>query len=711
MQMTSQLTAGALLMVVGYSSAAQERPMLEVRERAVGRYEKAEFVIRLDADYERPYDPEQVDVALAVTTPSGARVSVPAFWRQGYERRRVPRDGREADWFYPEPQGRWLARYAPAEVGTHSATVRVVDAHGERISAPVGFECVPSDRPGFLRVSESDPRFLEFTDGTPFFAIGQNVAFIGTGQYVDLSGAEAMLARLSENGANFVRVWTCCEDWAMAVEARKSAWDRSWARNGHIVRAPDRNGAGTQRWCIQLAGGPGARVNVEPSHPVALRPSAAYRMTGSLRAEAPTTVTLSVGPRTLSIPLRGDGAWEPFAFEFETGADSWWLPPVSLSLQEGERAWLDDLSLREAAGGPELLWEADLNRPARGFYNPVDCFMLDELVEAANATNIRLMLCLFTRDLYMEELSDETSPDYDQAIADGRNLMRYAIARWGYSPSVAMWEYWNEMDPGKPTGRFYSELGEYIAQTDPYGRPRTTSAWASAPDDWAHPAIDVAQEHYYFRPSESRRLTDEVAAVIERAALVRTHAPTKPALLGEFGLATEEWRLAESMGRDTELVHFHNALWASALSGLSGTAMFWWWDQLDRMNAYRHYRPLADFMADVPFTTAGLRQSDAVASDRRVRTIGLQGAKCLYAWLLNEAATWTRLEAGAGPTEDLEGLTLQVGDLAPGEYVVEWWDTRGRGVLARETANVGPGVAELRVPAFRWDIACRVESR
>ena len=67
------------------------------------------------------------------------------------------------------------------------------------------------------------------------------------------------------------------------------------------------------------------------------------------------------------------------------------------------------------------------------------------------------------------------------------------------------------------------------------------------------------------------------------------------------------------MKESLELSDFHNGLWASALSGASGTAMFWWWERLDQRNHYHHYRPLADFVADIPWTTAGLQSAQVCA--------------------------------------------------------------------------------------------------
>lgn len=127
---------------------------------------------------------------------------------------------------------------------------------------------------------------------------------------------------------------------------------------------------------------------------------------------------------------------------FATAGEERWLDPVRFRLEGGGAAWIAHMSLKEADGGTELLWEADVKRPARGWYNPVHYFMLDEVVAAAERHGLRLQLVLLTRDLYMNALKDSASDDYDRAIGDARRLMRYAVARWGYSTGVVAWEYW-----------------------------------------------------------------------------------------------------------------------------------------------------------------------------------------------------------------------------------------------------------------------------
>ncbi|MFH1716639.1 MAG: hypothetical protein ABIF19_04760 [Planctomycetota bacterium] len=561
-----------------------------------------------------------------------------------------------------------------------------------------------------------DPRFLEFTDGTSFFPIGQNLAFVGEGQYVNLTKAEEIFAKLSANGANFVRIWTCCEDWAMAIEARKSAWDRSWQsrRAGTpIVPIPGSENEPGSRKCVKIAGDDGASIDVSPSHPVALRPGTRYVVTGRFTADGPVGLRIRMDRDERQQPLDAapQGKWKDFSQEFTTGGNDFWLGRMVLSITGAGTVWLDKLSLKEAspsmAGrGPELLWEADVNRPTRGVYNQLDCFLLDKLVEAAEHNGIYLMLCMITRDLYMKSLSDENSPEYRQAIADAQKFMRYAVARWGYSTSVAAWEYFNEIDPGLPTDRFYSEVGKYLENIDIYHHLRTTSTWHPSAKDCRHERLDIGQLHHYMRPETKEEFKDEVAVVLDKTKFLRTHAPNKPALIGEFGLADAKWGLSEYMKQDDEGVHFHNSLWASAFAGPSGTAMFWWWDQLDRQDAYGHYRPLSAFLADVSF--AGLEKLKATADNDQVRLLGYQGNECACFWVSNAQATWWNQVVEKEKPKVIEGATIEIQDLEDGNYSIEWWDTYEGRSIRTEKVSCTQGRLHAIIPPFSRDIACKI---
>ena len=419
--------------VVSGRCATQERITLSTPQEQVGRYEKLELSIEVGQQYRNAFDPCEVELNVLITSPSGRSLVLPAFFGQDYERQDVQQGSKTTAWYYPRGAGSWKARFAPMEVGTYTARATRKDRQGEATSGPLTFTCVASSRKGFLRAGAKDPRFLEFTEGGPFFAIGQNLAFIGETQYVTPVKAEQILGRLAANGANFVRVWTCCLDWALAIEAQKSAWSRSWAKESLVVPVPGAEGDPNARKCIRLKGDQGKSISASPSHPVGLRPKTRYVFAGKFKAEGCQALRLQVGGNDWELPVSaGPGPdWQMFSKEFVTGGNERWLGRVAFSLVGPGTIWLDALSLKETQGGPELLWEADVNRPIRGYYNPLDCFMLDQLIEAAERNGIYLMLCAITRDLYMNTLSKVDSPEYRLATQDARKFMRYAVARWG----------------------------------------------------------------------------------------------------------------------------------------------------------------------------------------------------------------------------------------------------------------------------------------
>jgi hypothetical protein len=560
----------------------------------------------------------------------------------------------------------------------------------------VTFTVGPSRSRGYVRVAREDPRFLETDDGRPFFAVGQNVAFIK-----DVGETRRILGKLAANGVNYVRVWTCCEDWGMAIEARKSVWARSWDWKPPL--APDPRGG----QCVRIGGGPGASVTANPTQRMGLLPGTRYRLAATVWSDVATDLEVevagercrwSVGPQRRRV-----------TFDFAAGPDDWWIETIRFALPTGGVAYLSGLSLVRADTGRELLWDADPDRQVLGVYNQADCAMLDAVVTEAERLGVRLQLCLLTRDLYMDRLKGERSPDYDRATADARNLLRYAIARWGCSTAVAVWEYWNEMDPGRPTSRFYADLGRYLDGTDPYRHLRTTSAWSDATDDWRHPALDVANMHWYLRPAEGDLYRDEVEAVLRKCRALRASAPARPAMFAEFGLAQDNWQPSPDMGRDARYTHLHRALWASALSGLSGTVMAWWWEDIHARDAYSVYRGVSRFVARIPWTSARLRPVEPAASGARCRAIGLASRDRAYIWVADRESSWYRTAVEARTPETLGGITVTLTGMAAAAYRADWTDTRtGERIRADKVTSV-TGTLVLSAPPFAGDIACAIE--
>ena len=70
----------------------------------------------------------------------------------------------------PTGKAEWRCRFTPSLVGTWKYKIKATDAGGISESAVYEFYCIDSDRKGFIKVSPTDPRFFEFSDGAPFTA-------------------------------------------------------------------------------------------------------------------------------------------------------------------------------------------------------------------------------------------------------------------------------------------------------------------------------------------------------------------------------------------------------------------------------------------------------------------------------------------------------------------------------------------------------------
>jgi hypothetical protein len=157
-----------------------------------------------------------------------------------------------------------------------------------------------------------------------------------------------------------------------------------------------------------------------------------------------------------------------------------------------------------------------------------------------------------------------------------------------------------------------------------------------------------------------------------------------------------------------ELADFHNALWASALSGASGTAMFWWWERLDQRNAYPVYRPVSRFIADVPWTRGELKPAAATCSDARLRLVGLQTRDRAWLWLFNPEASWTKVAVEKRLPSRITGATMEVKALSGGTCRVRWVDPRQGDLISEQKLLLLNGILRLAVPDFDRDIACGI---
>jgi hypothetical protein len=204
-----------------------------------------------------------------------------------------------------------------------------------------------------------------------------------------------------------------------------------------------------------------------------------------------------------------------------------------------------------------------------------------------------------------------------RARAFYRNQLRYIAARWGASPSILAWEWFNEVNNtiGFETDVLLPWLREMIPvlrAADLNRHPHTISYGTIAGDPaiWALPDIDIVQRHEYAQgdPKWFAPTLDANRAVV-RFKQVREQ-PLKPILVGEFGANSDDER---PEGAYRQGIHLHNSLWAAPFAGFAGGAMYWWWDNyIDDGGLWTRYRGLSRFLQD-----EDLRQFEPISATAR----------------------------------------------------------------------------------------------
>lgn len=237
------------------------------------------------------------------------------------------------------------------------------------------------------------------------------------------------------------------------------------------------------------------------------------------------------------------------------------------------------------------------------YYNPSALARMDHLIELSESHNLYIMLTLgqggySIRDRGLVKSSEEFFADR-KAREWYKNRLRYIVARWGYSPSIAMWEFFNEVDNvqfrdkenpinGNLIVDWHDEMSTYIKQIDPYDHIVTTSISHRDIEGLnSIKNIDINQKHVYNKtdilPSEINQYVNEFG---------------KPYIIGEFGREWDWSKNFDDISHEMD-IDFKRGLWYGIFSPTPVTPMSWWWEYFDtrRLKPYfRSVREISDRM-------------------------------------------------------------------------------------------------------------------
>lgn len=523
---------------------------LQVNAEQVGLYEKFELTFDITdtvaTNLQLPYDP-----APPAGVQPGIGISVdglfsfdnwdttlvqPGFLYQDYVRNIYNSE----EHLYPIGNPVWKIRFAPQKTGTWRYRIRVSDAAGTTYYPADGdfsFTVVPSTGHGFLRVSSADPRYFEFSDGTPFIGVGH-----GTGVEPRLRtfDAEAQFEVYHANQANFFRVWMS------GSSVAGSAWapwyshhlggdgylpptslttEEAYGRGDFSMKLSAENPCMYQGWNTHVP------VIPNTTYQVRVRVKT-VNVTGPATPGQPYGFVIKLGgwldracvSAEKGIPITpyisGDHDWQIVEGILTTGPDQHFLDNLYLALVNtiGGVAYVDRVWVQEIRDGmtcgPNVVRKPYMNYHL--YFDQVASWQWDFILDQAAAHEVFLKLVILEKNDWVYTHIDKNGNPTPEGDTDNfyaapntkvrwlhQAFWRYLIARWGYSTAVHSWELLNEGDPY--SSRHYelaNALGRYMDTHDPHQHMITTSLWHSFPADdfWGNPAysaVDYADLHAY----------------------------------------------------------------------------------------------------------------------------------------------------------------------------------------------------------------------
>lgn len=296
-------------------------------------------------------------------------------------------------------------------------------------------------------------------------------------------------------------------------------------------------------------------------------------------------------------------------------------------------------------------------KPSDAYFNPSAVERLDHFVELAEQLGIHVMLCM-----------GQGAVPADRAFFTGEeqaqrymNRLRYIVARWGYSPAIGMWEFFNEIDniqhrnpggviPAEEIVAWHARMGQYLKSIDPFKHPVTTSISHRDLEGLnSVPWLDINQKHIY---RNTAVIPSTIHSYEERFG--------KPYIIGEFSYEWD-WSLnfddfAEDMDRD-----FRRGLWYGLFSPTPVTPMSWWWEYFENrgmMTYFRGVRAVSDRML-----AAGNGAFEEVKTEcAPLETMSVKCGRTLFVYLYNNSA------------KAVKGADLKVASAIDGTYTVECLD-------------------------------------
>ncbi|HEX5169512.1 MAG TPA: PKD domain-containing protein [Cyclobacteriaceae bacterium] len=345
-----------------------------------------------------------------------------------------------------------------------------------------------------------------------------------------------------------------------------------------------------------------------------------------------------------------------------------------------------------------------------GAYSPEAAAEQDSILKFCESNGMFLQMCIFQHGMFSQNVDSNwgdnplntanggplSTPEQffynDEAKAYTKKLLRYIVARWGYSTSLFAWELFNEVQftgnhPNQsstwrsavPT--WHDEMGQHIKSLDAFDHLVTTSI-----DDGRIvtmnnlPGLDNVQYHLY----DANLLSTQIAR--DKTLL---SGMTKAGLVnGEYGTTTNA-----DVPFDVQRV----AVWTGIMTQVPH--LMWLWDNYDDPAWGELVKTPADFVKDEDFVGDGVLSDwsfTAKTGSKNLTSAGFSSNKNFYAVVYDP-----------GNGDNIMNAECDVSKLPAAKYAISYYNTI-TGVVTTEEKNIYGG-SRLILPSFSKAIALKIK--
>jgi hypothetical protein len=311
-------------------------------------------------------------------------------------------------------------------------------------------------------------------------------------------------------------------------------------------------------------------------------------------------------------PFRGIGenvGWEARNFEDKKWTYDYLLPTLSQNGANYFRTWMCVWNLPVAW---KEVHNTDRYHHSTAHYHEEGARRMDELVAMSDSLGLHFMVSIDAHGAFIPDAEWKrnshnkanggpaaTPQEFftnSESRAMYKNRLRYMVARWGYSPAIGAWEFFNEIDNAtftptphdsvlidhKIITEWHDEMSTYLKDVDPFDHIVTTSIShrdIKGMNDL--PNLDLNQKHIY---NKTHLIVPTIHEYIARHK--------KPYVIGEFGYDWNWDNVKHEYGSSFDF-DYRRGLWYGLFSPTPILPMTWWWEYFDERKMTPYFKSVS----------------------------------------------------------------------------------------------------------------------